>query len=92
MQETQHNHGLPLIVRARQLFRSERKFTAIELNTLLKSNDSRKIISTLRHNEGMPIQDFTLSDRRKQYWIPEDKQQLLLPSSDENKEGGLENG
>jgi|WetSurMetagenome_2_1015567.scaffolds.fasta_scaffold1234557_1 hypothetical protein len=91
MQETQHKNGFPLIMRARQLFHSHpgERFTAIELNNLLSTGDSRKLISILRR-ESMNIRSFKFPNGKKQYWF-EEQQSSLQAGNDELKKGGPEN-
>lgn len=55
----------------RKLFLSGEKFTAKEINELVGFNDARKVISDLRHKEGMNILDIRLADSCKLYWLAE---------------------
>ena len=50
---------------------SGEKFTAKEINELVGFNDARKVISDLRHKEGMNILDIRLADSCKLYWLAE---------------------
>lgn len=58
-----------LIQSARNLFLSGGKFTAKELNSLVGTNDARKLISVLRNKEGWQIKDCRLSNGCKLYWL-----------------------
>ena len=58
-----------LIQSARKLFLSGGKFTAKELNSLVGTNDARKLISVLRNKEGWQIKDCRLSNGCKLYWL-----------------------
>lgn len=53
----------------RKLFLSGGKFTAKELNSLVGTNDARKLISVLRNDEGWHIEDCRLSNGCKLYWL-----------------------
>ena len=67
----------------RSIFLSGRKVTAREINAETNSNDARRVISTLRNDEGWDIKDIRLDDRRKLYWLEPDKRQMSI-----NWEGG----
>lgn len=54
-----------------KLFLDGGKYTARQLNELTRGNDSRKIISILRHKGRMNIVDCRLSDGCKLYWLAE---------------------
>nr|DAQ34875.1 MAG TPA: helix-turn-helix domain protein [Caudoviricetes sp.] len=60
-----------LIQSVRKLFLSGGKFTAKEVNLLCHTNDARKLISTLRNDEGWKIEDIRLSNGCKLYWLAE---------------------
>ena len=55
----------------RKLFLDGGKYTARQLNELTRGNDSRKIISILRHKGRMNIVDCRLPDGCKLYWLAE---------------------
>lgn len=55
----------------RKLFLTGGKFTAKEVNLLCHTNDARKLISTLRNDEGWKIEDIRLSNGCKLYWLAE---------------------
>jgi hypothetical protein len=55
---------------------SGEKFTAQQLNEKFYFNDSRKVISVLRH-EGYNIEDCRLLNGCKQYWLVADAQLSL---------------
>lgn len=61
----------------RSVFRSGRKVTAQELNTITGSNDARKQISMLRR-EGWPISDIKLKGGKKLYWLDPARSQFEL--------------
>lgn len=84
--ESKGNHSSQIIRQARSIFLSGRKVTAVELNEEIGFNDARKVISTLRNNEGWNIQDFRLDDGRKLYWLKSDDRQLSLFGT----KGGIE--
>lgn len=60
-----------LIQSVRKLFLTGGKFTAKEVNLLCHTNDARKLISTLRNDEGWKIEDIRLSNGCKLYWLAE---------------------
>ena len=60
------------------IFLSGRKVTAKEINAETNSNDARRVISTLRNDEGWDIKDVRLDDRRKLYWLEPDKRQMSI--------------
>nr|WP_320060036.1 hypothetical protein [uncultured Bacteroides sp.] len=60
-----------IIQQIRKLFLDGGKYTARQLNELTRGNDSRKIISILRHKERMNIVDCRLPDGCKLYWLAE---------------------
>ncbi len=66
-----------IISTVRGLFSSGKKLTAVEINRLTSSNDSRKVISTLRAY-GWNIVDLRLQDNRKLYWLATPINQLDL--------------
>ncbi len=55
----------------RKLFLDGGKYTARQLNELTRGNDSRKIISILRHKGRMNIVDCRLPNGCKLYWLAE---------------------
>lgn len=67
-----------IIQQVRSIFLSGRKVTAKEINAETNSNDARRIISTLRNDEGWNIQDVRLDDGRKLYWMEPDKRQMSI--------------
>lgn len=80
------NHSSQIIRQVRAIFLSGRKVTAVELNEEIGFNDARKVISTLRNNEGWNIRDIRLDDGRKLYWLKSDDRQLSLFGT----KGGIE--
>lgn len=74
-----------IIQQVRAIFLSGRKVTAKEINTETDSNDARRVISTLRNNEGWDIKDMRLEDGKKLYWLEPDKRQTSI-----DWEGGTE--
>lgn len=66
------------IQQVRRLFLTGNKYTAKELNNLVGFNDARKVISTLRNNEGWDIRDVRLDNGCKLYWLEHDDRQLSL--------------
>ena len=66
----------------RSIFLSGRKVTAKEINAETNSNDARRVISTLRNDEGWDIKDVRLDDRRKLYWLEPDKRQMSIDWED----------
>ncbi len=72
-----------IIQQVRSIFLSGRKVTAKEINAETHSNDARRIISTLRNDEGWKIADCRLPDRTKLYWLEKDKRQMSF-----DREGG----
>lgn len=70
----------------RRLFLTGRRFSAMELNELAFTGDSRKVISVLR-SRGWDIRDRWVDGTRKEYWLHlVDKRQLSLF----DEEGGNE--
>jgi hypothetical protein len=67
-----------IIQQVRSIFLSGRKVTAKEINAETNSNDARRVISTLRNDEGWNIKDVRLDDRRKLYWLEPDKRQMSI--------------
>lgn len=67
-----------IIQQVRSIFLSGRKVTAREINAETNSNDARRVISTLRNDEGWDIKDVRLDDRRKLYWLEPDKRQMSI--------------
>ena len=73
-----------IIQQVRSIFLSGRKVTAKEINAETNSNDARRVISTLRNDEGWDIKDVRLDDRRKLYWLEPDKRKMSI-----DWEGGI---
>ena len=67
-----------IIQQVRSIFLSGRKVTAKEINAETNSNDARRVISTLRNDEGWKIADYRLPDRTKLYWLEQDKRQASI--------------
>ncbi len=78
------NKSSRIIQQVRSIFLSGRKVTAKEINAETNSNDARRVISTLRNDEGWDIKDVRLNDRRKLYWLEPDKRQMSI-----DWEGGI---
>ena len=76
------NHSSRIIQQVRSIFLSGRKVTAKEINAATNSNDARRVISTLRNDEGWDIKDVRLDDRRKLYWLEPDKRQMSIDWED----------
>ncbi len=72
------NKSSRIIQQVRSIFLSGRKVTAREINAETNSNDARRVISTLRNDEGWNIKDVRLDDRRKLYWLEPDKRQMSI--------------
>ena len=72
------NKSSRIIQQVRSIFLSGRKVTAKEINAESDSNDARRVISTLRNDEGWDIKDVRLDDRRKLYWLEPDKRQMSI--------------
>ena len=72
------NKSSRIIQQVRSIFLSGRKVTAKEINAETNSNDARRVISTLRNDEGWDIKDVRLDDRRKLYWLEPDKRQMSI--------------
>ena len=68
----------PIIQQVRAIFLSGRKVTAKDINAETNSNDARRVISTLRNNEGWNIKDVRLDDNSKLYWLESDKRQMFI--------------
>lgn len=77
MIQNKDTYSYRIIASIKQLFKSGRKLTAIEINEITHSNDARKVISTLRA-DGWNIQDIRFPDNRKLYWLVEPDRQLPL--------------
>ena len=75
-----------IIQQVRSIFLSGRKVTAKEINAETNSNDARRVISTLRNDEGWDIKDVRLDDRRKLYWLEPDKRQMSIDWKGGNNE------
>ena len=67
-----------IIQQVRAIFLSGRKVTAKDINAETDSNDARRVISTLRNNEGWDIKDMRLEDGKKLYWLEPDKRQTSI--------------
>ena len=76
------NKSSRIIQQVRSIFLSGRKVTAKEINAETNSNDARRVISTLRNDEGWDIKDVRLDDRRKLYWLEPDKRQMSIDWED----------
>lgn len=76
------NKSSRIIQQVRSIFLSGRKVTAREINAETNSNDARRVISTLRNDEGWDIKDIRLDDRRKLYWLEPDKRQMSIDWED----------
>jgi hypothetical protein len=72
------NKSSRIIQQVRSIFLSGRKVTAKEINAETNSNDARRVISTLRNDEGWDIKDVRLDDNRKLYWLEPDKRQMSI--------------
>ena len=72
------NKSSRIIQQVRSIFLSGRKVTAKEINAETNSNDARRVISTLRNDEGWDIKDVRLDDRRKLYWLEPNKRQMSI--------------
>ena len=72
------NKSSRIIQQVRSIFLSGRTVTAREINAETNSNDARRVISTLRNDEGWNIKDVRLDDRRKLYWLEPDKRQMSI--------------
>ena len=72
------NKSSRIIQQVRSIFLSGRKVTAREIKAETNSNDARRVISTLRNDEGWNIKDVRLDDRRKLYWLEPDKRQMSI--------------
>ena len=81
---SKYNKSSRIIQQVRSIFLSGRKVTAKEINAETNSNDARRVISTLRNDEGWDIKDVRLDDRRKLYWLEPDKRQMSI-----DWEGGI---
>ena len=75
---SEDNKSSRIIQQVRAIFLSGRKVTAKEINAETNSNDARRVISTLRNDEGWDIKDVRLDDRRKLYWLEPDKRQMSI--------------
>ena len=80
------NKSSRIIQQVRSIFLSGRKVTAKEINAETNSNDARRVISTLRNDEGWDIKDVRLDDRRKLYWLEPDKRQMSIDWEGGNNE------
>ena len=76
------NKSSRIIQQVRSIFLSGRKVTAKEINAETNSNDARRVISTLRNDEGWNIKDVRLDDNRKLYWLEPDKRQMSIDWED----------
>lgn len=75
--QSKDSNSYRIIATVRQLFISGKKVTAKQINEITRSNDARKVISTLR-SQGMNIQDIRMPDNCKLYWLVEDDRQIPL--------------
>ncbi|ANU58163.1 MULTISPECIES: AbrB family transcriptional regulator [Bacteroidaceae] len=80
------NKSSRIIQQVRSIFLSGRKVTAKEINAETNSNDARRVISTLRNDEGWDIKDVRLDDRRKLYWLEPNKRQMSIDWKGGNNE------
>lgn len=80
------NKSSRIIQQVRSIFLSGRKVTAKEINAETNSNDARRVISTLRNDEGWKIADCRLPDRTKLYWLEKDKRQTSIDWKGGNNE------
>ena len=80
------NKSSRIIQPVRSIFLSGRKVTAKEINAETNSNDARRVISTLRNDEGWDIKDVRLDDRRKLYWLEPNKRQMSIDWKGGNNE------
>lgn len=80
------NKSSRIIQQVRSIFLSGRKVTAKEINAETNSNDARRVISTLRNDEGWNIKDVRLDDKRKLYWLEPDKRQMSIDWKGGNNE------
>lgn len=76
--KSKDNKSSRIIQQVRSIFLSGRKVTAKEINAETNSNDARRVISTLRNDEGWNIKDVRLDDNRKLYWLEPDKRQMSI--------------
>lgn len=76
-QHSKDSNSYRIISTVRQLFISGQKVTDKQINDITRSNDARKVISTLR-SQGMNIQDIRMPDNCKLYWLVEDDRQIPL--------------
>ncbi|THG66275.1 hypothetical protein [Bacteroides faecichinchillae] len=72
-----------IIQQVRSIFLSGRKVTAKEINAETNSNDARRVISTLRNDEGWNIKDVRLDNNCKLYWLELDERKMYI-----GKKGG----
>lgn len=77
MIESTYTNNSRIIATVRKLFQSGRKITAKQINEITRSNDARKVISTLRA-DGWNIQDVRLPNNCKLYWLALPDTQLPL--------------
>ena len=80
------NKSSRIIQQVRAIFLSGRKVTAKEINAETNSNDARRVISTLRNDEGWDIKDVRLDDRRKLYWLEPDTRLMSIDWEGGNNE------
>lgn len=76
------SHSSRVIQQVRSIFLSGRKVTAKEINAKTNSNDARRVISTLRNDEGWNIVDCRLPDNRKLYWLAESPNDIKVKRQD----------
>lgn len=79
------NNSSRIIQQVRKLFSEGGKYRAKDINMLCDTNDSRKIISTLRNKEGWNIQDMRLPNGCKLYWLVSDDRQTSIDWEGGNK-------
>lgn len=71
LHQDKDTHSSRIIQSVRNLFLSGGKYTAKDINALCPTNDARKLISYLRHEEGWNITDCRLPNGCKLYWLIE---------------------
>jgi hypothetical protein len=71
-----------------EILKTGQKVTAYGLNQAVGFNDARKAISLLRE-QGYPIRDRWLPDRRKVYSLPHDWERIMSDEKQRVKQLGL---